>query len=466
MLLITVLPGLHPVLDLHGKLAALLLGLKTAVDELALPADGADRAHDSGGTRAESLNETALVGRFGKLLHRVLALLNLPALRLQPLTSQREDGVTRDALEDGAVEGSGDEGLLTGLLVLESNEEVHGADLGDVLLLAEKPQVLLETAAHGLDLGHDAGRVVGAELLVTDTAGPGAHGVVGRLERDGLEARGVVRADGGGDDVEQSRTGGTDAEGLLRADHGRAKVQRVAALLGDEATVELDQLGDQVDQGGRVESGKGDAGGRLVEARHVLVGAEEADLAGLVLVRLHALETLESVVEDAGGGVEREVLVRLDLGRVPAILFGPFDGEHMVCWLEGLLVKSCFAYSSVWRQGDVTSEVAAKDELLGLKKGLGLGALLDLELGRVHIGSAGGGAVLAGSGGGEGTEAWPRGLEGRSPAEGGAEHVGDVLVLVFWSSLGINGWKQHNSSLNKKGLKWISWGGKEKKADE
>lgn len=72
---------------------------------------------------------------------------------------------------------------------------------------------------------------------------------------------------------------------------------------------------------------------------------------------------------------------------------------------------------------DSTSEVAAKDKLLRLLEGLGLGALLDLELGRIEISSAGGGAVLAGSSGGEGAEAWPRGLEGRSPAERGAEHI-------------------------------------------
>ena len=111
---------------------------------------------------------------------------------------------------------------------------------------------------------------------------------------------------------------------------------------------------------------------------------------------------------------------------------------------------SCFCESSAGLGEDYTSEVTAEDEVLGVKKGLGLGALLDLELGNVDISSAGGGAVLAGSGGGESTEAWPRRLEGRSPTEGGAEHVGDVWCLVFWSSSGINGWKQQNSSINKK----------------
>ena len=332
MLLITILPSLHPVLDLHGQLATLLLVLKPAVNQLALPANIAHRANNSRSARTKRLNKTALVGRLRKLLHGILALLDLPPFRLESLASQREDRVARDALKDGAVQGRGDERLLARLLVLERHKEVHGADLGDILLLAEKPQVLLETAAHGLDLGNDARSIVGAELLVADAAGPGAHGVVGRLKRHSLEAGRVVRADGGGDDVEQGGAGGTDAERLLGADHGRTEVQGVTALLGDEAAVELDELGDKVDQGGRVESRQSDARGRLVEARHVLVRAEKADLAGLVLVRLHALEALEGVVEDAGGGVEREVLVGLDLGRVPAVLLGPFDGEHVVCW--------------------------------------------------------------------------------------------------------------------------------------
>lgn len=59
----------------------------------------------------------------------------------------------------------------------------------------------MEPATRGLDLGQYALRVVGAELHVTDAAGPRADILARRFERDCLEAGGVVRADGGGDDV-------------------------------------------------------------------------------------------------------------------------------------------------------------------------------------------------------------------------------------------------------------------------
>lgn len=76
----------------------------------------------------------------------------------------------------------------------------------------------------GRELVHDAGGVVGAELLVADAAGPGADGVRGRFEGDGFEAGGVVGADGGGDDEEEGRARGADAQGPLGAYQGGAKV--------------------------------------------------------------------------------------------------------------------------------------------------------------------------------------------------------------------------------------------------
>ncbi|KAK1848521.1 hypothetical protein CCHR01_08850 [Colletotrichum chrysophilum] len=331
VLLITVLSGLHPALHSQGNLARLLGLSQAAVDGLALPGNGADGADNGSGSSTKGLDETSLVGRLLELLHGVLALRNHPALGHEPLAGKSKNGVTGDTLEDGAVEGRGDELLLAGLLVLDGGEHVHGTDLGDVLLLAEEPQVLLVTAAGGLELGNDAGSVVGAELLVADTAGPGADGVVGGLKRNGLEAGGVVGANGGGDDVEQGRARRTDAEGLLGTDHRRAQVQRVAPLIRDEVLLEVGELGDELDHGGGLEGGQSDTGGRLVEAGHVLVRAEESDLTALILVSLHALETLESVVEDAGRGVEREVLVGDDLGVEPSRFLVPLDGEHVVC---------------------------------------------------------------------------------------------------------------------------------------
>lgn len=73
-------------------------------------------------------------------------------------------------------------------------------------------------ALGGLELRHDARGVVGAELAVADAAGPGAHGRGRGGEGDGAEARRVVRADGGGDHVEEGGAGGADPEGALGAD--------------------------------------------------------------------------------------------------------------------------------------------------------------------------------------------------------------------------------------------------------
>lgn len=60
------------------------------------------------------------------------------------------------------------------------------------------------------------------------------------------------------------------------------------------------------------------------------MGTEETGAAGVVAVGFHAFEAFEGVVEDAGCGVQREVLVGCDLGGCPAAGGGPFDGEHMV----------------------------------------------------------------------------------------------------------------------------------------
>ena len=123
-----------------------------------------------------------------------LALGDVPALRAQSLTGKSQDRVAGDTLQNGTVKRSSDKLLLAGLLVLHGNEEVHSADLGHVLLLAEEPQVLLEATGGSLELGQNAGSIVGTKLLVTNTAGPGTDGVVSGLQGDGLEASGVVRA--------------------------------------------------------------------------------------------------------------------------------------------------------------------------------------------------------------------------------------------------------------------------------
>lgn len=87
----------------------------------------------------------------------------------------------------------------------------------------------MESLFRGFELWNDAGGVVGAELLVADAAGPGAHGVGGRFEADGAETGWVVRTHGGGDEVEEGGARGANAERALGADEGGAEVEGVAA---------------------------------------------------------------------------------------------------------------------------------------------------------------------------------------------------------------------------------------------
>lgn len=87
----------------------------------------------------------------------------------------------------------------------------------------------MESLFRGFELWDDAGGVIGAELLVADAAGPGAHGIGGRFEAHRAETGWVVRPNGGGDKVEEGRTGGANAECALGADEGGAEVEGVAA---------------------------------------------------------------------------------------------------------------------------------------------------------------------------------------------------------------------------------------------
>lgn len=93
------------------------------------------------------------------------------------------------------------------------------------------------------------------------------------------------------------------------------------------------KFGDQLDHGGLVERREGDTSGGFVHASHVFCWAEEPYAAGAVFVGFHAFETFECVVEDAGGWIEGEVLVGCYAGGEPAFGGGPFEGEHVVCYI-------------------------------------------------------------------------------------------------------------------------------------
>ena len=69
---------------------------------------------------------------------------------------------------------------------------------------------------------------------------------------------------------------------------------------------------------------------RALHAPGVFLRAEQQHAAVRGAVRLHALEALLRVVEHQRGGVQRQRMVRLDAGRVPAAALGVIHDEHMV----------------------------------------------------------------------------------------------------------------------------------------
>jgi len=182
-----------------------------------------------------------------------------------------------------------------------------------------------------LQLRHDARRVIRPQLLVAHAPRPRPHRVGCSLETHGFEAGRVVRPHGAGNHEQQRAPWRTDAQGALRADQRGAEIQRVAPSGGDEPLLHGREARNQLDESLPVaDSRQADARGAVVQARHVLGGAEEGDGAVAVLVGFQAFEAFEGVVEDAGGRVEGEVLVGEDAWGVPAGGGGPFEGEHVV----------------------------------------------------------------------------------------------------------------------------------------
>ena len=97
---------------------------------------------------------------------------------------------------------------------------------------------------------------------------------------------------------------------------------------------------------------------RTLHTGRVLVGAERADRAVGVPVRLQALEDLLPVVQHRGGRVELDRPVRRDARAVPSALLGPADVGHVV--------------------GEVVAEPGVGEDRLAL--GLGLGGLVGGDL--------------------------------------------------------------------------------------
>lgn len=69
------------------------------------------------------------------------------------------------------------------------HEDVHGAHLGELMVLAVEPEHLLEAASGRLLLYIDGGCIVGAHFAIADAAGPGA-----RVSGIGQQGDGAIAA--------------------------------------------------------------------------------------------------------------------------------------------------------------------------------------------------------------------------------------------------------------------------------
>ena len=124
-------------------------------DLFALIAQKSDGGDDGGGAGGEDLTEGARFGGGVDLVDGELALRDLIA----PVPEEGDDGVARDAGENGAGEGGGDD------LVADLEEGVRGADLLNILMLGGiQPQDIAAVGCGCLLGGLHAACVVAAEL--------------------------------------------------------------------------------------------------------------------------------------------------------------------------------------------------------------------------------------------------------------------------------------------------------------
>lgn len=112
------------------------------------------------------------------------------------------------------------------------------------------------------------------------------------------------------------------------------------------------EFGDEVRERLPVELGQCYPRSRAIQSMHVLVGSKETYSSLGVFVCLHAFEALERIMEDAGCGVQREVLVGQYTGRQPTGGGSPLYREHMVCRQNSVLAYapediSCLTRASV-----------------------------------------------------------------------------------------------------------------------
>eukprot|EP00128_Syssomonas_multiformis_P010700 Colp12_sorted_trinity150504_noHs@23157 len=283
-------------------------------------------ADDAGSASSEHLKQPAFRLSFDNVRHGEDALRDL---KLIPLAAQGKNGVSCDTGKDGSVKRSCNKLLLT-LFVDPEDEQVHGADLSNFVILAKEPQNLVAALCSSLLLRENGGRIITATLCLTGTTGPGTAVLGIRKQLDRGEASSVVRAHRGADDIQKSAVGGTHAKGFLGGDHSGTDVERVTTLVRNPAFLNLEKLVNALQELLLVKGRQGQTSGRVVQAIHVLIRAEHTDLAILVLVGLHTLENFDAIVEHHGGRIEAKLVVGRNGGSGPASFLLPRNLKHVI----------------------------------------------------------------------------------------------------------------------------------------
>mmetsp|Transcript_2165 Transcript_2165/g.6846 ORF Transcript_2165/g.6846 Transcript_2165/m.6846 type:complete len:249 (+) Transcript_2165:142-888(+) len=202
--------------------------------------DGLDRRDDGSGARAKRFEQSVLATGRADLVHGDDALFHLD---LAKGTNEVEDRGTRHARQHQAVlERRCDERRLAGALVGDQHEQVHGANLCQLVVLAVQPKNLRVALGTRLLLRHDGGPVVGTDLEGAGAAGCRADVARLGVQRDGRKTRRIVSTDWREDDEDHVAVGGGNAEVAGGGDGGGANVEGVAGRVWHPARVDLDEF--------------------------------------------------------------------------------------------------------------------------------------------------------------------------------------------------------------------------------
>lgn len=254
-----------------------------------------------GSTSSKALNESTLCSGFGDFIHGVFPLDDLEPLEAgssgggESLTGEFEDGAAGDAVEDEFVgEWGGDKFELVGGLVAPDDKEVGGAGFGDVAFGAEQPEDLVEALLLGFVRGEETvsrfvscgssrslcadgrgnsrGSVVGSNLCISPSSGPGTNSLTFRREE--LHGLCIERRERRANDVQQRLSWLLDSQSRMGRNRSRSDVKERAWLCEPLSSVGCDQLVDELDEFLGVKGRECNACGRHQHAGCVQLGTE------------------------------------------------------------------------------------------------------------------------------------------------------------------------------------------------